>query len=264
MADAAPYAVAEVNCLMPILASIREDMRSVFERDPAATSVFAVLLCYPGLHAVWAHRMIHWFWEKDLKVFARYLSQVARFFTGIEIHPGAKIGRRLFIDHGMGVVIGETAIVGNDVTIYQGVTLGGTGKERGKRHPTLRDGVFVGNNANVLGNIVIGENSRVGAGSVVLRDVPPNSTVVGVPAHVVYRDGHRVLITDPHDIKDPLSDVLIALAKDVEELKAKVAQREGVPATADATQSLQVEDIERAAYRSSQELEGWYGIGGGI
>jgi serine O-acetyltransferase len=115
-----------------------------------------------------------------------------------------------------------------------------------------------------LGNIVIGENSRVGAGSVVLRDVPPNSTVVGVPAHVVYRDGHRVLITDPHDIKDPLSDVLIALAKDVEELKAKVAQREGVPVTADATQSLQVEDIERAAYRSSQELEGWYGIGGGI
>ena len=124
--------------------------------------------------------------------------------------------------------------------------------------------MFVGNNANVLGNIVIGENSRVGAGSVVLRDVPPNSTVVGVPAHVVYRDGQRVLITDPHDIKDPLSDVLIALAKDVEELKAKVAQREGVPATANATQSLQVEDIERAAYRSSQELEGWYGIGGGI
>jgi serine O-acetyltransferase len=124
--------------------------------------------------------------------------------------------------------------------------------------------VFVGNNANVLGNIIIGENSRVGAGSVVLRDVPPNSTVVGVPAHVVYRDGERVLITDPHEIKDPLSDALIALAKDVEELKAKVAQREGVPATADATQSLQVEDLERAAYRTEQELEGWYGIGGGI
>jgi serine O-acetyltransferase len=208
--------------------------------------------------------VVHWFWQKDLKVFARYLSQVVRFFTGIEIHPGAQIGRRLFIDHGMGVVIGETAIVGNDVTIYQGVTLGGTGKEKGKRHPTLRDGVFVGNNANVLGNIVIGENSRVGAGSVVLRDVPPNSTVVGVPAHVVYRDGQRVLITDPHEIKDPLSDALIALAKDVEELKAKVAQREGIPATADATQSLQVEDFERAAYRSAQELEGWYGIGGGI
>jgi serine O-acetyltransferase len=249
---------------MPFLASVREDMRSVFERDPAATSVIAVLLCYPGLHAVWAHRPIHWLWCKNFKILARYLSQVVRFFTGIEIHPGAKIGRRLFIDHGMGVVIGETAIVGDDVTIYQGVTLGGTGKEKGKRHPTLRDGVFVGNNANVLGNIVIGENSRVGAGSVVLRDVPPNSTVVGVPAHVVYRDGQRVLITDPHEIKDPLSDALIALAKDVEELKAKVAQREGIPATADATQSLQVEDFERAAYRSAQELEGWYGIGGGI
>jgi serine O-acetyltransferase len=249
---------------MPLFASIREDMRSVFERDPAATSVFAVLLCYPGLHAVWAHRMIHWLWCKNFKVLARYLSQVVRFFTGIEIHPGARIGRRLFIDHGMGVVIGETAVVGNDVTIYQGVTLGGTGKEKGKRHPTLRDGVFVGNNANVLGNIIIGENSRVGAGSVVLRDVPPNSTVVGVPAHIVYRDGQRVLITDPHDIKDPLSDVLIALSKDVELLKAKVAEREGVPASANAAQAFQEEDSEREAYRSAQALEGWYGIGGGI
>ncbi len=239
-------------------------MRSVFERDPAATSVVGVLLCYPGLHAVWAHRFNHWLWKKNLKVTARFMSQVARFFTGIEIHPGAQIGRRLFIDHGMGVVIGETAIVGDDVTIYQGVTLGGTGKEKGKRHPTLRNGVFVGNNANILGNIVIGENSRVGAGSVVLQDVPPDSTVVGVPAHVVYREGRRVLITDPHDIKDPLSDVIIALAKEVEELKAKFAHTEGVITSISAAHSLEEEDQERAAYRHEQELEGWYGSGGGI
>jgi serine O-acetyltransferase len=249
---------------MAFLESIREDMRSVFERDPAATSVFGVLLCYPGLHAVWSHRINHWFWARNLKTFARFLSQVARFFTGIEIHPGARIGRRLFIDHGMGVVIGETAIVGDDVTIYQGVTLGGTGKEKGKRHPTLRNGVFVGNNANILGNITIGENSRVGAGSVVLRDVPPNSTVVGVPAHLVYSEGHRVLITDPHDIKDPLSDVIIALAKEVEHLKTRMEARDGVPADANPVSSLEGEDQEREAYRNAQQLEGWYGIGGGI
>jgi serine O-acetyltransferase len=207
---------------MGFIASAREDIRSVFERDPAATSTIGVLLCYPGLHAVWAHHLTHWLWLRDFKLLARVLSQLARFLTGTEIHPGATIGRRVFIDHGMGVVIGETAIVGDDVTLYQGVTLGGTGKEKGKRHPTLRNGVFVGNNANILGNICIGENSRVGAGSVVLRDVPPNSTVVGVPAHIVYRDGERVLITDPHEVKDPLSDVIIALGEQVEELKARV------------------------------------------
>jgi len=207
---------------MGFIASAREDIRSVFERDPAATSTIGVLLCYPGLHAVWAHHLTHWLWLRNFKLLARFLSQGARFLTGTEIHPGATIGRRVFIDHGMGVVIGETAIVGDDVTLYQGVTLGGTGKEKGKRHPTLRNGVFVGNNANILGNICIGENSRVGAGSVVLRDVPPNSTVVGVPAHIVYRDGERVLITDPHEVKDPLSDVIIALGEQLEELKARV------------------------------------------
>src|SRR3954454_18689700 len=194
---------------------LREEIESIKKSDPAARSSLEIILTYPGLHALIVHKISSALRKNDLHLLARLVSHLGRFLTGIEIHPGARIGRRLFIDHGMGVVIGETAVVGNDVTIYQGVTLGGTGKEKGKRHPTLRDGVFVGNNANVLGNIVIGENSRVGAGSVVLRDVPPNSTVVGVPAHVVYRDGQRVLITDPHDIKDPLSDVLIALAKDV-------------------------------------------------
>jgi serine O-acetyltransferase len=165
----------------------------------------------------------------------------------VDIHPGALLGRRLFIDHATGVVIGETAIVGSGVTIYQGVTLGGTGKGHGKRHPTVCDGVFIGNNANVLGNITVGENSRVGAGSVVLTDVPPNSTVVGVPAHIVYRNGQRVLITDPHDVKDPLSDALIALSARVEELEerlgAQVARAEPFAA----------EEAERNAYR--QELE---------
>ena len=226
---------------------IREDVNSVLERDPAARSWLEVMLCYPGLWAVWFHRISHVLWRARLRLAARMLSQVARFFTGVDIHPGALLGRRLFIDHATGVVIGETAIVGSGVTIYQGVTLGGTGKGHGKRHPTVCDGVFIGNNANVLGNITVGENSRVGAGSVVLTDVPPNSTVVGVPAHIVYRNGQRVLITDPHDVKDPLSDALIALSARVEELEerlgAQVARAEPFAA----------EEAERNAYR--QELE---------
>ena len=156
-----------------------------------------------------------------MRFLARWVSQVARFLTGIEIHPGAEIGRRLFIDHGLGVVIGETAIVGDDVTLYQGVTLGGTGKEKGKRHPTLGNNISIGSGAKLLGNITIGDNCRVGAGSVVLRSVPANSTIVGVPGHIVLRDGKRVVITDPKDIRDPLSDVIIKLAAEVHELREK-------------------------------------------
>jgi serine O-acetyltransferase len=239
---------------MNLFASIREDVRCVFERDPAATSWAMVLLCYPGLHAVWSHRIHHWFWCRNLKLLARWMSQGTRFWTGIEIHPGARIGRRVFIDHGMGVVIGETAIVGDDVTIYQGVTLGGTGKDTGKRHPTLRNGVFVGNNANILGNITIGENSRVGAGSVVVRDVPPDSTVVGVPAHIVFQGGKRVLITDPHDVSDPLSDVIIALADEVKRLKCRLEKLDGEFQTSrqEPANALEVEEEERAQYRSEQ------------
>ena len=255
---------------MSFFQSMREDIRSVFERDPAATSIFAVLLCYPGIHAVWAHRFNHWLWRRHFKLLARWGSQAARFFTGIEIHPGARIGRRLFIDHGMGVVIGETAIVGNDVTLYQGVTLGGTGKEKGKRHPTLLDGVFVGNNANILGNITIGENSRVGAGSVVLRDVPPNSTVVGVPAHVVYREGQRVLITDPREIQDPLSNVIVALGARIDEICERLgmvaAESEAVRREVTAVRSLAAEDEERETYRRNQltDSEVYHNYGGGI
>jgi serine O-acetyltransferase len=226
---------------------IREDINSVLERDPAARSRLEVLLCYPGLWAGWIHRISHVLWRAKIRLPARVLSQIARLFTGVDIHPGALLGRRLFIDHAMGVVIGETAIVGSDVTLYQGVTLGGTGKGHGKRHPTVCDGVFIGNNANVLGNITVGENSRVGAGSVVLSDVPPNSTVVGVPAHIIYRNGQRVLITDPHDVKDPLSDALIAISFRVEELEKRLGGE------MQPTEPFAAEEAERSAYR--QELE---------
>jgi serine O-acetyltransferase len=260
-----PATVERIN----IFRSIREDIRAVFERDPAAVSVIGVLLCYPGLHAIWFYRLNHWLWRRKFKLLARLLSQVSRFLTGIEIHPGAQIGRRLFIDHGMGVVIGETSIVGDDVTLYQGVTLGGTGKEKGKRHPTLRDRVFVGNNTNILGNITIGENSRVGAGSVVLRDVPPNSTVVGVPAHIIYREGKRVLITDPHEVQDPLSGVIIALAAEVKRLEARLEGLDGQMQEAardlDGIRSLAAEDEERESYRTEQlRFSDYVSMGGGI
>jgi serine O-acetyltransferase len=244
---------------MSLLYRVRDDIRSIMERDPAARTRLEVLLCYPGLWAVWIHRVSHWLWRHKLRLPARILSQVARFYTGVDIHPGALLGRRLFIDHATGVVIGETAIVGNDVTMYQGVTLGGTGKGHGKRHPTVCDGVFIGNNANVLGNVTVGENSRVGAGSVVLSDVPPNSTVVGVPAHIVYHNGHRVLITDPHDIKDPLSDALIALSARVEELEERLG------ATEPSVQPFADEEAERAAYRVELErLKVYVSMGEGI
>jgi serine O-acetyltransferase len=204
--------------------SVREDIAAVFEMDPAARSYLEVLICYPGLHAVWFHHLSHWLWRHGMRFLARFVSQIARVLTGIEIHPGAEIGRRLFIDHGMGTVIGETAIVGNDVTLYQGVTLGGTGKEKGKRHPTLGNNITVGSGAKILGNITIGDNCRVGAGSVVLRSVPENSTIVGVPGHIVLRDGKRVVITDPKDIRDPLSDVIIKLATEVHELRERFQQ----------------------------------------
>lgn len=244
---------------MSLLARIRDDINSVLERDPAARSRLEVFLCYPGLWAVWIHRISHALWGAKLRLPARMLSQVARFYTGVDIHPGATLGRRLFIDHANGVVIGETAIVGDDVTMYQGVTLGGTGKGHGKRHPTVCDGVFIGNNANVLGDITIGENSRVGAGSVVLSDVPPDSTVVGVPAHIVYRNGLRVLITDPHDIKDPLSDSLIALAARVEELEKQLG------GAAQPAEPFAAEEAEREAYRAKLErMKQYVSMGEGI
>ena len=244
---------------MPLFDRIREDENSVLTRDPAARTRLEVFLCYPGLWAVGIHSVSNRLWRAEFRLAARLLSQVGRFFTGVDIHPGAQLGRRLFIDHATGVVIGETAIVGSDVTLYQGVTLGGTGKGHGKRHPTVCDGVFIGNNANVLGDITIGENSRVGAGSVVLSDVPPDSTVVGVPAHIVYRNGLRVLITDPHDIKDPLSDSLIALAARVEELEKQLG------GAAQPAAPFAAEEAEREAYRAKLErMKQYVSMGEGI
>ena len=230
-----------------LLSLIREDVATVIERDPAAKSRLEVFLCYSGLHAVWFYRVNHWFWNRGLFLLGRWLSQVARLLTGIEIHPGAKIGRRLFIDHGMGVVIGETAIVGDDVTLFQGVTLGGTGKEHGKRHPTIEDNVVVGGGAKILGNITVGKNCRIGAGSVVLRNVPDNSTVVGVPGHIILREGKRVVITDPKQIADPLSEALAAVATEVNKLRERVQRLEGSEAKSEPMPaSLQqiMEDID--------------------
>lgn len=202
---------------------LREDIDVVFKNDPAARSVLEVIFTYSGLHAIWAHRISHWLWKKKLYFLARLTSQISRFFTGIEIHPGAKIGRRLFIDHGMGIVIGETCEIGDDVVMFQGVTLGGTGKEKGKRHPTVEDNVFISAGAKVLGAVTLGKNSKIGAGSVVLKDVPPNSTVVGIPGRVVVRDGKRV---DSSDKQEELEQKVKALEEQIRLLEAKLNQLE--------------------------------------
>src|SRR5580698_7588 len=230
-----------------MLSLIREDVATVMEHDPAAKSRLEVFLCYSGLHAVWFYRINHWLWNQHFFLLGRLLSQFARFLTGVEIHPGAQIGRRLFIDHAIGVVIGETAIVGDDVTLYQGVTLGGTGKEHGKRHPTIEDNVVVGGGAKILGNITVGRNCRIGAGSVVLRNVPEDSTVVGVPGHIIFRNGERVVITDPKQINDPLSEALAAVATEVNKLRERVQKLEGSEAASEPlSASIQriMEDID--------------------
>lgn len=206
---------------------MKEDIEVVFDQDPSARSSLEVVLTYAGLHAIWAHRLAHAFYKRKFYFIARAISQISRFFTGVEIHPGAKIGRRFFIDHGMGVVIGETCEIGDNVTVFQGVTLGGTGKEKGKRHPTVNDNALIATGAKVLGSITIGENSKVGAGSVVLKDVPPNSTVVGIPGKIVIQDGVRVKKDFNHrDLPDPVADrckeiemELVKLKKELEFVK---------------------------------------------
>jgi serine O-acetyltransferase len=210
--------------------TLRRDIAVARERDPAARSVLEVLTCYPGLHAVWMHRGAHRLYQRGLRLPARLMSQVSRQLTGIEIHPGATIGPGFFIDHGMGVVIGETTEIGEDVTIYQGVTLGGTGKDTGKRHPTVRDGVIVGTGARVLGPLVIGEGAKIGAGAIVIKDVPANSTVVGNPGRPVVVDGQRI---DPErlhhpDIEhtrlpDPVAEAMACLVDRVKELERQIA-----------------------------------------
>lgn len=201
---------------------LKEDVKCIRERDPAATSALEVLLLYPGLKAVRAYRKAHWFYKHDMHFIARYISQRAAKQTNIEIHPGAKIGKRFFIDHGTGVVIGETAEVGDDVTIYQGVTLGGTGKDIGKRHPTVGDGVMIGAGAKVLGPFKIGNNTNIAAGSVVLHEIPENSTAVGTPARVIKRDGIRIDNLDQINIPDPVQQEIDRLTKRIESLEEQI------------------------------------------
>ena len=208
---------------------IRRDIQIIFERDPAAKSVLEVILNYPGFHAVLMHRLNHWLYKKGFVVLARFLSQIKRFLTGIEIHPGAKIGEGLFIDHGTGVVIGETAEIGSGVTIYQGVTLGGTGKEKGKRHPTIGNNVVVSAGAKVLGSIEIGDNVKIGAGSVVLKEVPPNCTVVGVPGKIVKRDGEKIAPNadlNHGKLPDPVSEMIDSLEGRIKQLEDRIKERE--------------------------------------
>ena len=205
---------------------LREDIALVKERDPAARSAFEIWLTYSGLHAVHSYRRAHWFYKHGMLTIARIISQFARFRTGIEIHPGAKIGKGLFIDHGMGVVIGETAEIGDDCLIYQGVTLGGTGKDTGKRHPTIGNNVLIGCGAKVLGPFTVGDNSRVAANSVVLREIPEGSTAVGSPARVVKQNGEKVNYVEKVEqihVTDPLVQEVVALRKELNELKAALA-----------------------------------------
>ena len=217
-----------------MFAQIKEDLNAIMLRDPAAKSRLEAALCYPGLHAIWLHRIAHSLYTKGWVVLPRMINTFSRFLTGIDIHPGAKLGPGLFIDHGMGLVIGETAELGSNVTLYQGVTLGGTGKETGKRHPTIGDNVVVSSGAKILGSFTVGANSKIGSGSVVLHEVPPNSVVVGIPGRIVALDGVRVKDNDPesaidldHDIlPDPVADYEEKLAKHMEEINKRLKELE--------------------------------------
>jgi len=213
---------------MDFVQRLKEDINTAFREDPAARNVVEIVLCYPGLHAIWIHRLSHFLWVKGFKTLARFISHISRFLTGIEIHPGAKIGRRFFIDHGMGVVIGETTEIGDDVLIYQGVVLGGVSREKAKRHPTLRNKVVVGAGAIVLGPIEIGDNARVGAGSVVINNVPANSTVVGVPGRVIIGKPPKKISgvnLDHNKLPDPVIEVLHRLEKRIEELEQNIQRK---------------------------------------
>lgn len=203
----------------------RTEITAIFESDPAATSFLEVLLTYSGLHAIIAYRVAHVLRRAGIPFIPRLISQFAKFFTGVEIHPGAEIGRALFIDHGMGVVIGETSIIGDNVTVYQGVTLGGTGKERGKRHPTVGNNVVIGTGAKVLGNITIGDNSYIGANAVVIKDVPSNATVVGVPGRITKQDGKKIDVSLDHiHVLDPLMQTIEELEQRIERLEGRGKQ----------------------------------------
>ncbi|MDX5408140.1 MAG: serine O-acetyltransferase [Chromatiaceae bacterium] len=257
-----------------MFAGIKEDIKSVFERDPAARSSFEVLTNYPGLHAIWWHRLSHKLWQANFKWLARFLSTIARWLTGVEIHPGAKIGRRFFIDHGMGVVIGETAEIGDDVTLYHGVTLGGTSWNPGKRHPTLGNGVVIGAGAKVLGPLQVGENARIGSNAVVVKDVPAGATVVGIPGRIVAKadakvsaerkqlaqkfgfDAYAVSADNPDPVANAIGrmlDHIQFLDNKVAELCHSVNQLGGNVCEEVPTVDIDEEDFRLAEQRAAQE-----------
>ncbi len=219
---------APAGDVTPMFQTLRDDIQAVFERDPAATSRLEVIFTYSGLHALLAYRFAHWLWARHIPWLPRAISQLTRLLTGIEIHPGASIGRGFFIDHGMGVVIGETTEIGDCVTLFQGVTLGGTGKERGKRHPTLGNHVVVGAGAKILGGIRIGDNVKIGANSVVLKSVPANSTVIGVPGRVIKTEGTRLpeATMDHINLPDPIAERFEALERELIDLRKKLENQE--------------------------------------
>jgi serine O-acetyltransferase len=210
-----------------LLVVFRDEIKATQDRDPAARGPLEILLLYPGLHALISHRVAHGLWRRNIPFLPRLISQIFRFLTGIEIHPGAVIGRGFFIDHGMGVVIGETAVIGDNVTLFQGVTLGGTGKEHGKRHPTIGNNVVVGTGAKVLGNIMVGDNSYIGANAVILKSVPANATVVGVPGHVTRQDGKRIdLLMDHVHVSDPMMQNIKDLLRRIKHLEEKLDMKD--------------------------------------
>ena len=230
---------------------MKEDVRVVFDRDPAARSTVEIVLTYPGVHALFFYRVSHWLWTRDVKLIARLIANLGRFLTGVDIHPGATIGRRLFIDHGMGVVIGETTDIADDVTLYQGVTLGGTSLNKGKRHPTIEDHVIITTGATVLGPVTIGARSRIGAGSVVIHPVPPDATVVGIPGRVVRRDGLQhapgleLVDLDHGDLPDPVARAISILLDHVEKLEHKLEDLAARQGSADERRSEEDEDLQR-------------------
>jgi serine O-acetyltransferase len=214
-----------------MLDRIKEDIQTVFDKDPAARSWFEVLTCYPGLHAIWLHRIAHYLWKKNLTWPARFLSHLSRFFTGIEIHPGATIGRRFFIDHGMGVVIGETTEIGNDCLLYQGIVLGGTTLEKKKRHPTLGNNVVIGSGAIVLGAITLGDGVKIGAGSVIIRDVPPGATALGVPGRIVGADSPQKKQDLLHgSLPDPVAEAIGFWSREQEKIDKRLEEVEKIVA----------------------------------
>jgi serine O-acetyltransferase len=239
--------------------TLREDIRTVFAEDPAARNILEVVFLYPGLHALWFHRLAHWLWEHRLRLFARSLSHYARFLTGVEIHPGAKIGRRFFIDHGMGVVIGETAEIGNDVLIYQGVVLGGTTLQKKKRHPTIGNNVVIGSAAILLGPITVGDGARIGANSVVVGSVPPGAIVVGVPGRVVEdRQRTAAMPLEHNKMPDPFSEAIRLILKEQVRLSERLGRLEGLKDVAAASDELtkKIIEIEKAFENQDENNKG--------